>query len=359
MKILFLHGAIKNGGDFLIAHRSELLIQSIVQECEIVSMWEGTDFSKEENYEILDSCDGIVYGGGPFFTNNIYPHDIPLIKDLEQIHKPMINIGGGWFGRDNRFSTIINYPMNDESIQLLKIIELSAQQLSCRDWYTVYMLKEKGFNAVMTGCPAWYDLNYIDKTDFVIPKEINTICISDPAVSKHEKLAIKLIEWVKEKNPGANVFLVFHRGYDTNSELYRYAKMQGCDVKDISGGYEGFEIYDQCQLHIGFRVHAHIYNLSHRKFSILIEEDGRGAGVNNALGLSSVKAYGDSRINNPKLKKVEFHLAYKINDEFINELEALLLKAYSTNGLEYRQAFERMQAFYIEMKEHIEIISKW
>ena len=153
--------------------------------------------------------------------------------------------------------------------------------------------------------------------------------------------------------------MVYHRGYDPNSELYRYAQNNDCVIKDISGGYEGFEIYDKCQLHVGFRVHAHIYNLSHRHFSILIEEDGRGAGVNNALGLSSIKAYGNSRVNNPILRKVEFRLAYKINKEFIDELNALLLKTYKTNGIEYRQAFERMQFFYAEMKKHIEIISQW
>lgn len=359
MKILFLHGAIKNSGDFLIAHRSQLLIQSIVQNCEIISMWEGEDFSQKENFEILECCDGIVYGGGPFFTNNIYPHDIPLIGDLDSIKKPMINIGGGWFGRDNKFSTIQNYPMNDKSIQLLKMIEASAMQLSCRDWYTVHMLREKGFRATMTGCPAWYDLNYIDNIDFLLPEEINTICISDPAVSKHMGLAIELIKWVKKRYPSAVIVLVYHRGYDPKAELYKYAQNNDCIIKDISGGYEGFEIYDKCQLHVGFRVHAHIYNLSHRHFSILIEEDGRGAGVNNALGLGSIKAYCDFRVNNPMLKKVEFRLAYKINNEFISELDAFILKTYKTNGLEYKQAFERMQFFYKEMKKHIENISQW
>lgn len=35
MKILFLHGAIKNAGDFLIAHRSKLLIRELIPKCEV------------------------------------------------------------------------------------------------------------------------------------------------------------------------------------------------------------------------------------------------------------------------------------------------------------------------------------
>ena len=53
------------------------------------------------------SCDIIVFGGGPFFTHNIYPSDIPLLDDLNKINKPMINIGGGWYGRDDDYYCIV------------------------------------------------------------------------------------------------------------------------------------------------------------------------------------------------------------------------------------------------------------
>ena len=51
MKVLFLHGAIKNAGDFLIAHRSQLLIKKIIPEIEIIPVWEGEKTSTiEDNY---------------------------------------------------------------------------------------------------------------------------------------------------------------------------------------------------------------------------------------------------------------------------------------------------------------------
>lgn len=359
MKLLFLHGAIKNCGDFLIAHRSRLLIQSLVPECEIISYWEGTDFSKKENYAVLSECDGIVFGGGPFFTNNIYPNDIPLIPDIKALSKPMINIGGGWYGRDNKYTTIKNYPLNSESLELLRKIENSTGELSCRDWFTVNMLQEKGFKAVMNGCPAWYDLNYINRTDFQPPKSINRICVSDPANSKNSKSAVELLNWLKTRFPQAAVVLVYHRGINKNTDLYKYAHKENIEIVDISGGHEGFKIYDECQLHIGYRVHSHIYNMSHRNFSILIEEDGRGAGVNNALGLESIKAYRELSFDQPVLKKFEYKFAYKQNPSMVDELEALIIKTYATSGLEYRQAFEKMQFYYSKMKQHIETIKKW
>ena len=82
-----------------------------------------------------------------------------------------------------------------------------------------------------------------------------------------------------------------------NSNLVK----RGVKIIDISSSSEGLGIYDRTDLHIGFRVHAHIYCLSHRGISILIEEDGRGAGVNNALSLQGVQAYAVRASNKMKI----------------------------------------------------------
>lgn len=77
MRILFLHGAIKNAGDFLISHRSQKLIKHIIPTCEIDALWEGE--SEQVIKEHIRGISGVVFGGGPFFTNHIHPGDIPLV----------------------------------------------------------------------------------------------------------------------------------------------------------------------------------------------------------------------------------------------------------------------------------------
>lgn len=42
----------------------------------------------------------------------------------------------------------------------------------------------------------------------------------------------------------------------------RFFEKIGVKMIDISKSVDGLRIYDDCDLHIGFRVHAHIYNLS-------------------------------------------------------------------------------------------------
>ena len=39
---------------------------------------------------------------------------------------------------------------------------------------------------------------------------------------------------------------------------------------------KGLDIYDNYDLHVGFRIHAHVSALSRRKYSYLLEQDGRG-----------------------------------------------------------------------------------
>ena len=44
------------------------------------------------------------------------------------------------------------------------------------------------------------------------------------------------------------------------------------------------DVYEECDLHVGFRVHGHVSALKRRKLSYLLEQDGRG--VDYGLSLS-------------------------------------------------------------------------
>lgn len=102
-------------------------------------------------------------------------------------------------------------------------------------------------------------------------------------------------------------------------------------IEDISGSKEGFKQYDECDLHIGFRVHAHIYNISMGNPSILINEDARGAGVNDALGIRNID--------------IGKYLKKQLYDyfDFLND----------TNMWQYILACENLKFYYAAMKKFI------
>ena len=296
MKFSILSGAYVNAGDFLIVDRTIKLLKNIYPECTI-KIYERR--KKLDNYIAeINKTDALVFAGGPAYMPSVYPDEIPLIDDLDKITTKIITIGLGWYGK-NTTDEFMNtaYVFTTETKKLFDRISKDSNNLSCRDWYSVKALQINAFeNALMTGCPAWYNLDYVNK--LTLRENINIpfkkICISDPANSKNINQSLALVKYLKEKYKDVKLYFVFHR-IDKNDNKYnglqKQLKEMDINIVDITGSSEGFKIYDDCDLHIGYRVHAHIYNLSNRNLSILIEEDGRGAGVNEALGLQGIKAY--------------------------------------------------------------------
>lgn len=398
-QVVLLHGAIKNAGDFLIAHRAKQLLQKYITNANITCIYDSD--LKDNTFAPFLQADLIVLGGGPLFTQHIYSPrqtprqdilqtkldgqhssvpllekkngggiaDIKVLPTLSKIKAKIMNIGGGFWGKTQP-SYIHNYQIDDTSATLLQRIIKDSGVLATRGWYTVDMLKAKGLPAIMTGCPAWYDMAYIEKNKLNALDNIKRVCISDCSDLSNLPVAIDLIKWTRQQFKNAQIYYVFHRGAfeetDFNRGKIRKLALQNvfkeCDIKyiNIAGDYKGFDIYDTCQLHIGFRVHAHIYNLSHRNATILLEEDGRGAEVNCTLGIKGVCLY-DTReqfaAHNAFTKRLKNKLLrtfwpYK-NQYAIQEVQECLNRLYDTKGLDYNCAFEKMQFYYKVMVQHI------
>lgn len=171
----------------------------------------------------------------------------------------------------------------------------------------------------------------------------------------------KVINYLKSNFSKAEIVCVYHRG--TNIDAFTkpalavqqkayFQRIQGLGVRmeDISYDVRGMSVYDDCGLHIGFRVHAHIYNLSRRNISILIEEDGRGGGVNDTLGLSRISAWNRA-VKDGLVKKHENEcLLYQIEDELCNLMD--------TGFMRLENSFFAMNRYYGNMMKHLETIQK-
>ena len=140
--------------------------------------------------------------------------------------------------------------------------------------------------------------------------------------------------------------------------LLKILKQENCECVDIAFSANGMEQYEKCDLHIGFRVHAHICNLSIRNRSILIEEDSRGSGVNEALGLKGIKAYKDRPwLGNGRIYR--YYMSNYSRNHFAMRDVRKLLDQIELNGREiYKNVFEKMQEHFKDMISYIEGIYK-
>lgn len=369
MRISFLSGAYKNAGDYLIEKRA---ISILKKECEgiVINKYLRSDLKSQ--YQKINDADAIVIGGGPLYAHDI-EGTIPLDICLNKIDIPIMIMGCGWYGAFGSKTLANSYHFSPKTLDFLKKVDIEGLGLSCRDIYSVNALKANGINnAIMTGCPAWYDLTKINSTSLnqSVSNKPKTIVISDPALPINYQNAISVTKHLASKYPTSNIKYVFHRGISLENikfknYYYDICSIENVEIHDISGDSNGFEIYDLCDLHIGFRVHAHIYNLSIRNKTILIEEDGRGAGVDEAHGLISIKAYNDlimsetiNKVNRRLIKYIPNISKFVRNTAVNSEIDTYIDILNDTNNQYLTNAFMLQRKYYQCMKTFVRKLNK-
>lgn len=126
---------------------------------------------------------------------------------------------------------------------------------------------------------------------------------------------------------------------------------------DISGSAENLiNYYNNIDLHIGYRVHAHIFMNSITKKSILISEDGRAKGVKGAIGGIVLDGYLDfqqsyfSRVLN---RLLPFYDKFKSNSYLTKELLNELDYEDKISFYRFKEARRNIDQNYLVMKNFL------
>lgn len=347
MRIALMSGAYVNAGDFLIEQRSKRLLENVIRGAEVEVLKRNHSYNDE--FDELNKYDLIIFGGGPGYQRDMYPDRMPFISDLGRVSAPVSIMGWGWKGIGVSEKYVYSDNFSENMKRFLRHAEnTGGGYLGCRDWYTVRFLKNAGFyNCMMTGCPAWYDLENIEKLcGGHIKKEIcQNICISDASFKCNVSIMKWLIIYLRRRYPDSRIQLVFHRGITQEKKLLvekSFLEQYHLDYKDISGSAEGFSVYNKCDLHIGFRVHAHIYNLSRGNVSVLLNEDARGVGVNDALGILNINLKSQKNlVERGKVHRGTYDLP-KVLDDYFQYI-------FETDFLQYENACSRIEYYYKKM----------
>ncbi len=348
MRIALLSGAYGNAGDSLIEARSRALLENTFPGGAEVKVYSRKRLA--EDFEEINACDLVVFSGGP-----IYQRDIRANFDVAaacRITAPLKIIGGGWKGASRSQMLPYRYAFEPDTRRLFEKIDGNGG-LSCRDLFSVKALRAAGFeSAVMTGCPAWYDLERVHELRLrPYDGERPVICVSDPAVRRNEVFVEPLLRYLHGAFPASQIKYVLHRGRQTadyESKRRSVEALGFAELVELTPSAEAFAVYDECDLHVGFRVHAHIYRLSRRQRSVLIEEDGRGGGVNEALGLPALPAYSDEvQSENRWLRKGAQLVGADRNEFLLRQLEDYLTTVGNT--VYYENAFRLMASYYERM----------
>lgn len=367
-----LSGAKKNIGDFLITDRAKKLLMKHKPEQELFQLphWK----SLEKNIDKVNESDAIIIMGGPGFQPHFYPGVYKLMPDINDIIPPIIPMGLGWKGFPGDYLTLKNYKFTDQSLKVLKKIETETEYISCRDYMTKKALKRNELNNVlMTGCPVWYDLDSIGK-NIDKPDKVKKIVFTPAQKHIYRGQSIKIMKVLRKLFPDAETYCSFHRGINADDKftpkkdeknnliIKNEAEKLGITVVDTSFDLDKIRFYDDCDIHVGYRVHGHIYFLSKRKPSILLHEDGRGRGVSKSLNLYGIDAFERtysgyladksaipilSGLVNRTLGKI------KPNQEAIDILENYLLEEIDNNFARFSGVNKVIDSHYKIMKKFL------
>jgi len=355
--------AKKNIGDFLIFDKAHKLLSFYKKSEEqvVYNAWEPLD----DYIDTINDTKAVIICGGPGIKKHFYPDIYPLTKNIDEINVPIIFFGTGWSGLPGTDNDIKNYRFSNASLNALKKISNSFNSISCRDYNTVKILSNNGFtNAIMTGGPAWYDLRHISKP-FILPKTIEKIVFTPAQNEIYYQQTVEIMEMLRTTFPNATLYCSFHRGlnvdkYTSEKEAARLERINkvglrlGYDIVNAAYDLENIRFYEECDLHVGYRLHGHINFLSLRKPSFLLHEDSRGRGFSEAVGLLGIQAWEQGILGNRSL------IPEKIRKRMVraNNYAPKILKNYLTEEVEndfvsFKNLHEKFQKHFKTMKRFI------
>ncbi|WP_141215674.1 polysaccharide pyruvyl transferase family protein [Hahella sp. CCB-MM4] len=304
---ILLTGGKNNCGDFLIKHRAKELLKQLRPDRSFQD-WDAWHQITDDDLEVINNSKALVLTGGPAIQTQMYPLVYPLTDNLSKIKVPIICFGLG--AKPN--STILelghSHKLSNRTLDLLDRINQSGHISSVRDYVTARLLEKYGFyNFTTTGCPALYSLT--NQSNQTTP-DIRRITFSTSANFAHDKnleSQMKRIILSLSEIAGTTLNVAFHHSLDStylnthnaNSKLfYKQRELKewldriNVPCIDISGSVDNMlDLYSQTDIHVGYRVHAHILMCSWAKDSILIAEDGRSTALKEVISSEILNAY--------------------------------------------------------------------
>lgn len=269
----------KNVGDKLICESALKILTKRLPEFNPVLKFRG------------DSLDGfsrkktqIVFAPGFSVSNNTYPDLYTLFSDLNRLEF-FYPVGCSYQNITPSYDAFMQSEFNKETIEFLSFVTRSFGPLPCRDMLIVKMLEDR-FNI-----PAFYsgDMGIYDESKiglkFLPPKTINSVVFTIQHHPKYLEQSLKLLTLIRSEFPKAKLYVAYHSKPNPLSDrVANFATELGYEVMNQFGNTSNLERYHAIDLHIGYRLHGHIYFLRQRKPSILMVEDARSFGLANTQG---------------------------------------------------------------------------
>src|SRR5690606_6937977 len=169
---------------------------------------------REENLEPfldqINSSRALLLPAFPIRDTPMYPGVYRLIDNLSKIKVPMIPIGANWntYPGDEESRNTLLY--SKETIDFLTYINNQVEVISCREYYTIDILRKHNFNnTIMTGDPAWFLIPSLGKP-MDRPNKIQRLVFSPPLSAYYLDQAKSIMLMLSNLFPESEITCAFH-----------------------------------------------------------------------------------------------------------------------------------------------------
>lgn len=293
-----------NVGDGIILRGIERLIGNFHP----ANTFTSREAPDEHEVEVLRKSPGIILAGANQLTPNFRILPGLDAATIENAGYRFIPFGVGYDGVLGR-----EMHLTDETKAILRLMHERIAFSSWRCPRTLRILERelpdlKG-RMLMTGCPASYDRPLLDGEAF--GESTATIAVTVTDRSGFWQRETRVLEEVARLFPRARKLVVFHQDFPVATGmaailgripmLGRYSSAERTRLREFAFGL-GYELhvpatvdactalYDEVDLHVGSRLHAHLYFLSQAKRSFLLAVDGRAHGFAEYLDFPLIEA---------------------------------------------------------------------
>lgn len=285
----------KNIGDQLITDSVLAAIKGIAQkkgfEINIKTVFRADSWSNVK--KIICKADFIVFACLAI-RNKMTTDEYPYLEKILKIGIPFGVVSSGTsIPVYNKRSDILK-GFSKDTISVLRRMDNQAKFFSTRGVLSQLVCKEMRIdNSFFAGDIAFFSENIRNKA-FKLPKHVENIVVSSPHnPDVYRESLTTLIVDLKKIFPNADLVLAQHGESDFFKDFCNKQKIQLVEI--YKDKHSGLAIYDNADLHVGYRVHAHVSTLKRKKPSYLLEQDGRGADYGLTINVKcSVPNYIDN-----------------------------------------------------------------
>lgn len=270
-----------NVGDSLITNSAIDLITARYRNYAPEVLFRQTDLDS-----LIERKIASIVAPGFSVSEGVYRGTYPLFSDLGCLSS-FFPIGCSFQQPLQTEASFLEFKYSNQTADFLACLAEKFGPYPCRDAMIVEILEKNGIPAVYCGDLALYDEGMLNRC-FTPPDSVQSAVFTIGHHPKYVVQSLQVLELMRSTLPEAQLFVSFHSKPTEHAlTIAQHAFKLGFAELRPYGSSRNLSCYDQIDIHVGYRLHGHIFFLRKKKPSILLGEDVRSYGVWRTPGINT------------------------------------------------------------------------